>query len=151
MSDTPYQLSLFAERNRNQVYEVVIEAVEKAAVEKGITRKMIAEAVGRKAPQVSAWLSGPSNWTLDTVSHLLRSIGATMEYRVVFDEDQKRANYHFEAAPTKDVSRQVGARKSVEANPFEWIDGKRLKASQNEGILSSERRTLGVNVLEASQ
>lgn len=87
-----YDADVYAARNRNIVYDAVLAAVEKAAAEKGITQKIIAEKIGRKPPQVSSWLSGPGNWTLDTVSHLLRGVGATMEYRVVFDEERPRSN-----------------------------------------------------------
>jgi hypothetical protein len=88
----PYGMAVFAARNRERAYEAVIKALEKAAAESGVTRKQIADAMGRKPPQVSAMLSGPSNWTLDTVSDLLRSVGATMDYDVVFDVDRVKAN-----------------------------------------------------------
>lgn len=90
----PYELVVSAERNRGRAYEAVIKALEQAHRETGINRKQIAEEIHKTPALVSAWLSGPSNWSLDTIDHLLRPIGAEMEYNVVFDRDRTKPNFH---------------------------------------------------------
>jgi transcriptional regulator with XRE-family HTH domain len=100
----PYKFALDAELNRRRVHDIVIAAIEKAAREKGVTQSQIAKTIGRKPSQVSAWLSGPSNWTLDTINDLLRAIDASMDYKVVFDAERIVSNVVHPASLDPDPS-----------------------------------------------
>jgi plasmid maintenance system antidote protein VapI len=82
MSDAPTKY-YFRQRQRNRLYDAVIKAIEEAAARDHVRRKDIAEKLEIPPSLVTRLLSGPANWTSDTMSDLLFSIGAELEFRVV--------------------------------------------------------------------
>jgi transcriptional regulator with XRE-family HTH domain len=93
--DRKYQASYFEQRFRNRIYEGVVHALENECKAKKWKRKDLAERTGRKESQISRWLSGPGNWTLDTVSDLLFAIDAELDFKVTGFKDKKKKNeYH---------------------------------------------------------
>lgn len=87
-----YEASYFEQRFRNRIYEAVIHALETECKNKKWKRKDIAERIGKKESQISRWLSGPGNWTLDTVSGLLYALDAELDFKVTFFRDKKKKN-----------------------------------------------------------
>ena len=82
----------FRQRNKNRLYDAVIQAVEESAAHNGTRRRDIAETLGLPASRVTRLLSGPSNWESDTTSDLLFAIDAELDYKVVFFKDRDKSN-----------------------------------------------------------
>lgn len=71
------------------IAEFFAEEAEKGA----ITKKTIAEMLGKDPAQVTRWLAAPSNFELDTISDLLLAMGAEMDYRIVRFSERPAPNY----------------------------------------------------------
>lgn len=88
-------LTFSRQRQRNRIYETVIRALEQNRDAHGTKRKDIAKFIEVSPSQLSRWLSGPSNWTLDTVSDLMTAIDAELNFDVIWNKDQQKPNcYH---------------------------------------------------------
>jgi hypothetical protein len=86
-SDEPLsQRSIFycRERLRNRIFDCVIRALAERVASGATTRASIAKRLGKDPAQVTRWLSGPSNWTIDTISDLMLALDAEllMEHRL---------------------------------------------------------------------
>src|ERR1022692_2434092 len=66
MSDAPTKY-YFRQRQRNRLYDAVIKAIEEAAARDHVRRKDIAEKLEIPPSLVTRLLSGPANWTSDTM------------------------------------------------------------------------------------
>ena len=78
----------FRERNRNRIHSAVISAFAKLVESRKLTKRELAVRLGKEPSQVTRWLSGPGNWTLDTVSDLLLAMGAELDHRVSWLNEQ---------------------------------------------------------------
>jgi len=110
--DRRYEASYFEQRFRNRIYEVVIKAVEQAARENKWKRKDLAERIAKKPSQLTKWLAGPGNWTLDTISNLLFAIDAELDFHVSpFAKKSKSNEFHdlnwSVVPPAKETSKTV--------------------------------------------
>jgi hypothetical protein len=81
-------LAYFRARQSNRVYESVF----KAFVGAEITKADLARRLKKKPEQITRWLSGPGNWTLDTVSDLLLALGSEMTFVVTSLNAKQQVN-----------------------------------------------------------
>jgi hypothetical protein len=86
-------LVYYRERNRNKVYAVVVSLFSKLVETSNLTKRELAFRLNKEPAQITRWLSGPSNWTLDTVSDLLLAMGAELDHRVSLTAN-KNASTH---------------------------------------------------------
>jgi hypothetical protein len=70
------QRAYFQERLKGRVYSLIMNEFLKQKEKFGVTQAAIGRRLDKRPEQVNRWLSGPSNWTLETVSDLLLAICA---------------------------------------------------------------------------
>jgi|SRR5581483_2927550 len=72
-------IEYYRQRFLNRMYSVVISTFALEVKRTGITKKKLAIRLDREPAQITRWLSGPSNWTLETYSDLLLSMGFELD------------------------------------------------------------------------
>jgi Helix-turn-helix len=96
------KLFYFRQRYKNRVFQSVVAFFANQARENGLTKKDVAERLGKDPAQITRWFSGPGNWTLDTVSDLLLAMDAEMSDSISpFDADRQAATSTVGVGPSQ--------------------------------------------------
>jgi hypothetical protein len=78
-------LAYFRERLKGRVFSLIVSAIREQQEEHPeLTQAAIARRLGRRPEQITRWMAGPSNMTLDTISDLVLAVGGG-EPSVVID------------------------------------------------------------------
>jgi transcriptional regulator with XRE-family HTH domain len=72
-------LHYYRQRYKNRFASKLFSFYEEESKRKGISKKTIADRLGKDPAQISRWLLHPSNLTLETVSDLLLALDAEAE------------------------------------------------------------------------
>jgi hypothetical protein len=83
----------YKQRQRNRVFSELVNFFSEEAEQGRITKKELADSVGKDPSQISRWFAAPSNFELDTLSDLLLAMGAEMDHRIVRFRDRVKPNY----------------------------------------------------------
>lgn len=70
-------LSYFRERQKNRLYDFVINSFLKRVEEEAFSKAKLARKLKKEPAQITRWLSSPGNWTLDTLSDLMLAINGS--------------------------------------------------------------------------
>lgn len=123
-----YQLEKQRHRTKHRAYEAVFLALKEALAGGEVTRAQLARKLDKDPATITRILSGPSNWTLNTVSDLLFAIDAEMNFTVHHFRDDRTTNEHHDmaverAAPSIISEFSAPARNAEARNPrlISWV------------------------------
>ena len=125
----------FKQRQRNRLYETVINVVEEAAQVDGVRRKDIADKIGINPSQVSRWLAGPSNWNIDSISDVLWAAGGELDYAFVRFVDRAKQN---RSHPINDIAYEKDKATVVPSVPL----GNQIVTSSNGTFANAAPRVI---------
>jgi Helix-turn-helix len=83
----------YRRRQQNHVFAEIAGIFAEEAEKGAISKKELAEILGKNPSQITRWLAGPSNLELDTISDMLLAMGAEMDHRVVRFSERAKPNY----------------------------------------------------------
>ena len=98
------EIAYYNRRLQNAVFNEIVRAFVEEVKAGRISRATLAKRIGKEPPQITRWLSGPSNLTLDTISTILLGMNAVLDAKVVFSRDISVPNY---AHPLVDILESV--------------------------------------------
>jgi len=101
------RLSYFRERLRNRLHELVLLEFLYQEDKYHLTKRELAERIGRRAEQVTRWLGAPGNWTLDTVSDLLLGMASEPDFEVAKLRDKIANAVKRVAEPKQEPARSL--------------------------------------------
>jgi Helix-turn-helix len=94
-------IEYYRHRLKNRVFEAVWEEFVKQFDELNLTKKSIANRLGKDPSQITRWLSGPSNLTMETVSDILLAMNCEPDITISSLVNRPIPNYiHAGASPT---------------------------------------------------
>ena len=122
----PEKLSYFRERLRNRLHELVLLEFMRQEDSYRLTKKELAERIGRRPEQVIRWLGAPGNWTLDTVSDLLLGMASEPDFEVVLLKEKiaQAAKPHpqkMKQPPPPTSLNEMAGQRSSQPNPVSGL------------------------------
>ena len=108
------KVAYYNRRLQNAVFNEIVRAFAQEIKAGRISRAALAKQIVKEPAQITRWLSGPANRTLDTISLILLGMNAEMDVKVVFFRDISEPNYAhplvdtLESVKSPTISQNIG-------------------------------------------
>jgi transcriptional regulator with XRE-family HTH domain len=132
--NSEFYRGLHAKLIERRIFGAFFSLVQDRRKTSGLTRRQLAERMGRNETAVSRLMAGPTNWTLRTISELSDALGVQFEFRLVdqadpsvqFGERGKIAkNEYAHVTGISRIGATINKRLSVSAPPITVLGGSR--------------------------
>jgi transcriptional regulator with XRE-family HTH domain len=137
----------YRQRNKNRLFEKLVTFFATEAEHAGVTKKDIAERLGRDPSQITRWLSAPNNLTPDSISDLLLALGAEMDYEVTKFSARARPNYEHQLI-TRCEQVATSASRDQQTTAIEVINDGSVLAQKESAVPPSTVDLINVRELE---
>jgi transcriptional regulator with XRE-family HTH domain len=104
---TRRDVAYYRQRQKNRVFSAIASFFAEEAAAGKISKKELANKLGKDPSQITRLLSGPSNLELDTISDILLAMGAEMDHSVVRFVDRLKPNFAHHAVAQYSGIRQM--------------------------------------------
>jgi transcriptional regulator with XRE-family HTH domain len=101
-------VAYYRQRQKNRVFSAIASFFAEEAAAGKISKKELANKLGKDPSQITRLLSGPTNLELDTISDILLAMGAEMDHSIVRFVDRLKPNYAHPAIARYSNIRQFG-------------------------------------------
>jgi transcriptional regulator with XRE-family HTH domain len=135
-------VAYYRQRQKNRVFTALAAFFASEAARGNITKKELANRLGKDPSQITRWLSAPSNFELDTLSDILLAMGAEMDHEIVCFSDRHKQNYVHPAISSAETttadSASISTSHSGNKGPFAF---KKTSATNSSSITATYSQT----------
>ena len=133
------EIFYYRQRSKNRLWEALTAFFADEAERRGISKKDIAECLRRDPASITRWLTTPSNLTQETISDLLLSLDAEMDYSVIRFKDRPQPNEMHELIARLRPQKPIEWGEKPKGR-YQQISGSRPQSSANSVELVAEQQ-----------
>jgi hypothetical protein len=126
----PALLSYFHSMAQNEAHDLVLTLFLAAADREGVNKAFLARRMDKSPEQVTRWLGGSGNWTLETLTNLLVALGYKPKFSAERLSAMRQDNEHHDLAHPAIVVNVTSSDSSSEAKSL------KLLADHGDGVLT---------------
>ena len=133
------EIEYYRHRLKNRVFEIIWLEFVRQSDECGLTKRTIAVRLNKEPSQITRWLSGPSNLTIETVSDFLLAMDCEPDISVSSLMNRPTPNYIHPVASPASGGHWITSTQSTPINFSTATTGSRLVHAEPSWIETDDR------------